>query len=68
MATITTKISYESVPGEQRTGDVANTRGGGVDWKWVAVGGAVAVFFGVRTGTVGKLLVGGAGKRFGRRR
>ncbi|KAJ0499642.1 putative START domain-containing protein [Helianthus annuus] len=74
MATITTKISFETVPGDQNTEDVSNTPvgkvvGGGVDWRWVAVGGAVAVVFGLRTGTLGKMLVvGGVGQRFGRRR
>ncbi|KAM0069399.1 putative START domain-containing protein [Helianthus debilis subsp. tardiflorus] len=74
MATITTKISFETVPGDQNTEDVSNTPvgkvvGGGVDWRWVAVGGAMAVVFGLRTGTLGKMLVvGGVGQRFGRRR
>nr|XP_043629440.1 uncharacterized protein LOC122600747 [Erigeron canadensis] len=75
MATIATKISFdgdvESMPGDQKTGDV-NTRGGkvggGVDWRWVAVGGAVALVFGLRTGTIGKVLLVGAGQRLGRRR
>lgn len=75
MATIATKITFdggvEAVP-EQKPGDVnangAKVGGGGVDWRWVAVGGAVAVVFGIRTGTLGKVLLVGAGQRFGRRR
>ncbi|KAK1418837.1 hypothetical protein QVD17_27984 [Tagetes erecta] len=72
MATITTKISFESMPVDQNTQHVTNIPGGkvggGVDWRWVAVGGAVAVVFGLGTGTLGKvLLVGGMGQRFGRR-
>ncbi|KAI3504197.1 hypothetical protein L1887_32742 [Cichorium endivia] len=74
MATIATKIAFDggvdAVP-EQKSGDV-NTSGGkvggGVDWRWVAVGGAVAVVFGIRSGTLGKVLLAGAGHRFGRRR
>ncbi|KAJ0937997.1 putative START domain-containing protein [Helianthus annuus] len=74
MATITTKISFdESVSGDQKKEDVTiaargGNVGGGVDWRWVAIGGAVAVVFGVRTGTLGKVLLAGAGQRFGRRR
>ncbi|CAI9277768.1 unnamed protein product [Lactuca saligna] len=78
MATIATKITFdEAVPEENSGGggDV-NTGGGkvggdgGVDWRWVAVGGAVAVVLGIRSGCLGRvLLVGaGAGQRFGRRR
>ncbi|XP_076890732.1 uncharacterized protein LOC143541931 isoform X2 [Bidens hawaiensis] len=73
MATIATKISFdESVSGEEKENVITATRGGnvggGVDWRWVAVGGAVAVVFGLRTGTIGKVLLVGAGQRFGRRR
>ncbi|XP_076943785.1 uncharacterized protein LOC143614152 [Bidens hawaiensis] len=73
MAKITTKISFESVPEDQETEDVAITPGvkadGGVNWRWVAVCGAVAVVLGLRTGTFGKMVVvSGIGQRFGRRR
>lgn len=75
MAAIATKISFDegvdSVPEDRKTGDVS-TRGGkvggGVDWRWVAVGGAVAVVFGFRTGAIGQALLVGAGQRFARRR
>ncbi|KAI3756763.1 hypothetical protein L1987_56586 [Smallanthus sonchifolius] len=72
MAAIATKISFdETVPGDEKKEDVTtrvSNAGGGVDWRWVAVGGAVAVVFGLRTGTLGKVLLVGAGQRFGRRR
>nr|GEX98371.1 START domain-containing protein [Tanacetum cinerariifolium] len=75
MAAIATKISFdggsESVPDDKKTGEV-NTRdgrvGGGVDWRWLALGGAVAVVCGFRTGAIGKVLLIGASQRFGRRR
>ncbi|KAD4178146.1 hypothetical protein R6Q59_021692 [Mikania micrantha] len=72
MATISTKISFdELVPGDHKKEDVTTTgdnAGGGVDWRWVAVGGAVAVVLGIRTGTLGKVLLVGAGQRLGPRR
>ncbi|XP_078436780.1 uncharacterized protein LOC144707516 [Wolffia australiana] len=39
----------------------------GIDWKWVAVGGAVAVVCGVQTGVIGKALVLGVARRLARR-
>ncbi|CAL1396472.1 unnamed protein product [Linum trigynum] len=39
----------------------------GIDWKWVVLGGAVAVVCGVRSGAIGKALLLGAGQRFARR-
>ena len=75
MATIATKISFdggsELVPGDKKTGEVNTTDGrvgGGVDWRWLAVGGAVAVVCGLRTGTISKALLIGAAQRLGRRR
>ncbi|EYU32520.1 hypothetical protein MIMGU_mgv1a005704mg [Erythranthe guttata] len=41
--------------------------GGGIDWKWVAIGGTVAVFCGLQTGFIGKALLIGAGNRIARR-
>ncbi|XP_061354434.1 uncharacterized protein LOC133299050 [Gastrolobium bilobum] len=39
----------------------------GIDWKWVAVGGTVALVLGVHSGAVGRALLLGAGHRFARR-
>ncbi|CAA6662736.1 unnamed protein product [Spirodela intermedia] len=47
---------------------VSGGRGGqGIDWKWVAVGGAIAVVCGVKTGVIGKTLLLGAARRLARR-
>ncbi|KAL6989828.1 hypothetical protein U1Q18_015578 [Sarracenia purpurea var. burkii] len=35
---------------------------GGIDWKWVVIGGAVALVCGLHTGVVGKALLLGAGR------
>lgn len=39
----------------------------GLDWKWVAVGGTVALVLGLHTGAVGRALLLGAGHRIARR-
>ena len=41
-------------------------RGNGIDWKWIAVGGAIAVVCGIQTGVVGKSLLLGVAKRLAR--
>ncbi|KAL3828725.1 hypothetical protein ACJIZ3_017527 [Penstemon smallii] len=78
MARITTKMTYEqgSDCGELISGDgekhevVAPEQKdpGGIDWKWLAVGGTVALICGLRTGLIGKALLIGAGHRVARRR
>ncbi|XP_051152741.1 uncharacterized protein LOC127266524 [Andrographis paniculata] len=42
--------------------------GGGIDWKWVAIGGAVALACGLKTGVIGRAVLIGAGHRIARRR
>ncbi|KAG8370340.1 hypothetical protein BUALT_Bualt14G0106600 [Buddleja alternifolia] len=41
---------------------------GGIDWKWLAIGGTVALVCGLQTGVIGKALLVGAGQRVARRR
>lgn len=78
MASKTTKISsvtnvHSSVPSSSSLEDeaqaISNTRqkSYGIDWKWVAVGGTVALVLGVHTGAVGRALLLGAGHRLARR-
>ncbi|KAF5941780.1 hypothetical protein HYC85_019422 [Camellia sinensis] len=40
---------------------------GGVDWKWVVIGGTVALVCGLHTGVIGKALLLGAGQRVARK-
>ena len=77
MASKTTKISsdtnmHSSEPSscmEDRVQAMNNTaqKGNGIDWKWVAVGGTVALVLGLHTGAVGRALLLGAGHRIARR-
>ncbi|KAA8548755.1 hypothetical protein F0562_000439 [Nyssa sinensis] len=79
MARITTQISFdgsadssEPVPGEeeergQAEGIQRDRDHGGIDWKWVVIGGTVAVACGLHTGVIGKALLLGAGQRVARR-
>lgn len=77
MASKTTKISsdrnmHSSEPAswkEEKGKAISNTpqKGRGIDWKWVAVGGTVALVLGVHSGAVGRALLLGAGHRFARR-
>lgn len=80
MARITTKITSDEnsddslVLASEREGrdqavDIRGERDrlGGVDWKWVVLGGTVAVVCGLHTGVIGKALLLGAGQRFARR-
>lgn len=39
----------------------------GIDWKWVVLGGTVALVCGLHTGSIGKALLIGAGQRLARR-
>lgn len=78
MAQITTKISVDepSLILEQESNEAAdddepghNVRQAqeGIDWKWVVIGGTVAVVFGLQAGVVGKALLFGAARRFVRK-
>ncbi|CAL5392572.1 unnamed protein product [Camellia sinensis] len=72
MAGKTTKIALEPTSSNEDEKGRAFTAGltgdnGGFDWKWVAIGGAVAVVCGLQTGVIGKALLLGAGQRFARR-
>nr|GMD80284.1 stAR-related lipid transfer protein 7, mitochondrial-like [Ipomoea batatas] len=77
MAGITTKLSsqeygqQEVVPREEQSGEVSNVEhgrnGSGIDWKWVVIGGTVALVS-LHTGLLGKALLIGAGQRVGRKR
>ncbi|XP_074292260.1 uncharacterized protein LOC141619134 isoform X2 [Silene latifolia] len=77
MARITTKISLEGsqgLPEEESGDDVQNQTPDslmctkkGIDWKWIVIGGTVAVACGLHTGVVGKALMIGAGRRLTRR-
>ncbi|XP_057762020.1 uncharacterized protein LOC130982161 [Arachis stenosperma] len=78
MASKTTNISSEtnmhcSVPASCREEEVkgiinnGRQKGHGIDWKWLAIGGTVALVLGVHNGPVGRALLLGAGHRFARR-
>ncbi|KAH6788120.1 Polyketide cyclase/dehydrase and lipid transport superfamily protein [Perilla frutescens var. hirtella] len=79
MARTTTKISCnegidpkEREPNEQEHSELAavdrQRDGGGIDWRWVAIGGTVAVVCGLQTGLIGRALLIGAGHRIAGRR
>ncbi|GMH29220.1 hypothetical protein Nepgr_031063 [Nepenthes gracilis] len=76
MARITTRTSFGSgaiatrgasgkEEGKWRVVDSPKNKrgGGGVDWKWVVVGGTVAVICGLRVGVIGKALLIASGRR-----
>ncbi|KAL3506049.1 hypothetical protein ACH5RR_031431 [Cinchona calisaya] len=78
LARITTKISSDEGADsldaecneEQKTDTLeiqCHRSKGGIDWKWVAIGGAV-VAVGLHTGVIGKALLLAAGQRAARRR
>ncbi|KAK2647192.1 hypothetical protein Ddye_022387 [Dipteronia dyeriana] len=76
MARITTKISFDGsmdsldpVSGEDEKGQgvVAKVeKDQGMDWKWIVIGGTVALV-GLRSGLIGKALLLGVGRRIARR-
>ncbi|KAK7847077.1 uncharacterized protein LOC112033146 [Quercus suber] len=75
MAGVTTKISLgrsmnylEQASDEEET-NLVNRRekDQGIDWKWLAVGGTVALVLGLHSGAIGKVLLLGAGQRVARR-
>ncbi|XP_028793450.1 uncharacterized protein LOC114749131 [Neltuma alba] len=75
-ARISTRISIEnmessepSLAQEERDQALRNCRrqdGPGLDWKWLAIGGTVALVLGIHGGAVGKALLVGAGRRIAR--
>ncbi|KAK4773235.1 hypothetical protein SAY87_028254 [Trapa incisa] len=78
MARIMTKTPFQesSDPSEQTSDEeekdpmIEVDRGQGnkgIDWKWMAVGGTVALVLGLHSGAVGKALLLGAGQRIARR-
>lgn len=77
MARITTKLSshLEDSLGpenrEEEKGEVmisnAKQKDHGIDWKWMVVGGTVALVLGIHCGAIGKGLLLGAGHRLARR-
>ncbi|KAL3812513.1 hypothetical protein ACJIZ3_013781 [Penstemon smallii] len=79
MARVTIKISedegtvcLERISGEEGKNEVVEVHRqkdhGGIDWKWLAIGGTVALVCGLQTGLIGKALLVGAGHRVARRR
>lgn len=73
LATLTTNISFNpSTVGEGRSNiNSSNVKQqnqeGGIDWKWMAVGGAVALVCALHTNAMGKALLLGAAQRIARR-
>lgn len=77
MARITTKIPagnmdpLEPAFGEEDVGKAAlhnkKRKDNGIDWKWLVLGGTVALVCGLQTGAIGKALLLGAGQRIARR-
>lgn len=77
MARIMTKISFngnsdsmEPVSVEEdrdQSMEIKRHEENGLDWKWVVVGGTVALVFGLHSGAIGKALLLGAGNRIARR-
>ncbi|KAI4317963.1 hypothetical protein L6164_025783 [Bauhinia variegata] len=62
--------SLESSLAQGEKGQATNERrqnNHGVDWKWVALGGTVALVLGLHSGAIGKALLLGAGHRIARR-
>ncbi|MBA0829664.1 hypothetical protein Goarm_014255, partial [Gossypium armourianum] len=76
MARITTKISPDESAGSLRPATVEDEKDrtmgmrrehdNGLDWKWIAIGGTVALAFGLHSGIIGKALLVGAGRRMAR--
>ncbi|OWM68181.1 uncharacterized protein LOC116208181 [Punica granatum] len=78
MARITTKMPFcESSDPLEQTNDeeekdheteIQRRQGDkGIDWKWMVVGGTMALVLGIHSGAVGKALLLGAGQRIARR-
>ncbi|KAJ0035450.1 hypothetical protein Pint_24671 [Pistacia integerrima] len=77
MARITTKISFDGsmdyldpASGEEEKGQVVGPRSQrdhGIDWKWIVIGGTVALVCGLHSGALGKVVLLGAGRRIAQR-
>ncbi|CAN1310166.1 StAR-related lipid transfer protein 7, mitochondrial [Linum perenne] len=77
MAKITTKVSIDKSMESEGSVDEGSKnilvegnerkKEHGIDWKWIVLGGAVAVVCGVRSGAIGKAFLLGAGQRIIRR-
>ncbi|XP_059448638.1 uncharacterized protein LOC132179863 [Corylus avellana] len=76
LAAITTKISSGGtmdslVPASGEEEELVRRKerpkGDGIDWKWLAIGGTVALVCGLHSGAIGKALLLGAGQRIARR-
>lgn len=81
MARITTKISFDETgdslepltceeEGEEKGErvDTQRKKEKGIDWKWIFIGGTIALVCGLHTGTIGKAMLLGAGQRLRMRR
>ncbi|KAE8726172.1 TPX2 family protein, putative isoform 1 [Hibiscus syriacus] len=67
-ARITTKASPdESTDSEEYEEEERMVMRKQNDWKWIAIGGTVALVLGLHSGIIGKALLLGAGKRIARR-
>lgn len=73
MAAVTTKITshggvnaLDLIPGEEKIED-KRQKDHGIDWKWLVLGGTVALACGLHSGVIGKAMLLGAGNRFVRR-
>ncbi|KAK8495391.1 hypothetical protein V6N13_135831 [Hibiscus sabdariffa] len=77
MARITTKTSPDESTdsvgplseGDEKDGTMVMRRqhDNGLDWKWMAIGGTIALVLGLHSGIIGKAILVGAGKRIARR-
>lgn len=76
MARITTKISFDetmdssepaTIEEDKQVVDIKRHDDHGIDWKWIVVGGTVALVCGIQSGAIGKALLLGAGQRVARR-
>uniref|UniRef100_A0A2P2JL09 StAR-related lipid transfer protein 7 n=1 Tax=Rhizophora mucronata TaxID=61149 RepID=A0A2P2JL09_RHIMU len=77
MARISTKISFdESVDSPEpvicegdrvQEVDMKRQNDHGIEWKWIVIGGTVALVCGLHSGAIGKALLLGAGQRIFRR-
>ncbi|OMO95566.1 hypothetical protein COLO4_15793 [Corchorus olitorius] len=76
LARITTKMSSNErmdtlalVSGEDERDQsmvIRRQNDNGLDWKWIVVGGTVALVFGLHSGAIGRALLLGAGRRIAR--
>ncbi|MQL75827.1 hypothetical protein Taro_008218, partial [Colocasia esculenta] len=74
MARNTTKItldgvicSLENEQSEEHDIQNAHKTGHGFDWRWVVIGGTIAVVCGMKTGIIGRTILYGAARRLARK-